>query len=263
MLLLAFVIELVIMFGAPVACGWFIGRRWALSWRLFWVGAVTFIASQVLHIPLNAGLTALFRLAWMPRPPDAWQLPFNVIVLGLTAGLCEESARYLVYRFWLRGARTWRQALMFGAGHGGIESAITGLLVGVALVNMIVLRDVDVATLGLPPEQIAQAARQVAEFWAMPAYMPLLAAVERLLSIVFHLSAAALVMQALLRQRMWPLWTAMGWHATVNAITLYVNNAYGAVAAEASLAALSLVSAGILWATWRADRQRELKVASL
>jgi len=149
---------------------------------------------------------------------------------------------------------------MFGAGHGGIESAITGLLVGVTLVNMIVLRDVDVATLGLPPEQVA---RQVAEFWAMPAYMPLLAAAERLLSIVFHLSAAALVMQALLRQRMWPLWTAMGWHATVNAITLYVNNAYGAVAAEASLAALSVVSAGILWATWRADRQRELKVASL
>jgi uncharacterized membrane protein YhfC len=253
-LTLFFLIEIVIMLGAPVALGLFLRRRSRLPWMLFFAGAVTFIASQVVHLPLNYGLTALFRLDWMPKPPETWQLPFNAVVLGLTAGLCEETARYLVYRFWQKDARTWRQALMFGAGHGGVESAITGLLVGATLLSMVALRGVDVTEMGLAAGQATEAARQVTEFWAMPAYMPLLAAAERLMAILLHLSLAALVMQTFLRQRLWPLWTAIGWHALVNAVAVYVNVTWGAVAAEASLAVLSLGSVGILWATWRAER---------
>jgi len=36
-------------------------------------------------------------------------------VLGLTAGLCEESARYIGYRWLIKQARRWRDALMLGA----------------------------------------------------------------------------------------------------------------------------------------------------
>jgi len=259
-LTLAFLIEIAVMLGAPVALGVFLWRRWRLPWMLFFAGAVTFIASQVVHLPLNYGLTVLFRLDWIPKPPEAWQLPFNATVLGLTAGLCEETARYLVYRFWQKDARTWRQALMFGAGHGGVESVITGLLVGVTFVSMAALRGMDVTEMGLPADQAAEAARQVTEFWVMPAYMPLLAAAERLMAILLHLSLAALVMQVFMRQRLWPLWAAIGWHALVNAVAVYANGTWGAVAAEASLAVLSLGSVGILWATRRtewlfADRQ--------
>ncbi len=254
MLTLAFLIEIVIMLGAPAALGWLLWRRWRLPWMLFFTGAVTFLASQVAHLPLNAGLTALFRFDWMPKPPETWQLPFNAAVLGLTAGLCEETARCLVYRSWLKDARTWRQALVFGAGHGGIESVITGLLVGATLVSMAAMRGVDVSALGLSADQAAETARQVAEFWVLPAYLPLLAAAERLMAILLHLSLAALVMQVFLRQRLWPLWAAIGWHALVNAVAVYVNSAWGAVAAEASLAALSLGSVSILWAARRAEQ---------
>jgi uncharacterized membrane protein YhfC len=254
MLTLTFLIEILVMLGAPVALAWLLRRRWRLPWTLFFVGAVTFLASQVVHLPLNVGLTALFRFDWMPKPPEAWQLPFNAIVLGLTAGLCEETARYLVYRFWLKDARTWRQALVFGAGHGGIESVITGLLVGATLVSMAALRGVDVSRMGLPADQAAEAARQVSQFWASPAYLPLLAAAERLMAMLLHLSLAALVMQTFLRRRLWPLWAAIGWHTLINAVVVYVNGAWGAVAAEAALAALSLGSAGILWATRRAGQ---------
>ncbi|MFZ5918632.1 MAG: YhfC family glutamic-type intramembrane protease [Chloroflexota bacterium] len=242
------------MLGAPVALGLFLWRRWRLPWTLFFAGAVAFVGSQVVHLPLNFGLTALFNLDWMPKPPEAWQLPFNAVVLGLTAGLCEETARYLVYRFWLKEARTWRQALMFGAGHGGVEAMLTGLLVGVTLLNMAAMRGVDVTALGLPAEQAAEAARQVKAFWATPAYMPLLAAAERLMAMLFHLSAAALVMQVFLRGRLWPLWAAIGWHALLNAVAVYINGAWGGKAAEAALAVLSLGSVAILWATRRAER---------
>jgi len=253
MLTLAFLIEILIMLGAPVALGVYLWRKRRLPWTLFFAGAVTFIASQVAHLPLNLGLTALFKLDWMPTPPEAWQLPFNAVVLGLTAGLCEETARYLVYRFWIKDARTWRQALMFGAGHGGVEAIITGLLVGATLLSMVAMRGVDVTTLGVPADQAAEAARQVKEFWAMPVYMPLLAAAERLMALLLHLSLAALVMQVFLRGRLWPLWAAIGWHGLVNAVAVFVNGTWGAAAAEASLAGLTLISVGILWATQRAE----------
>jgi uncharacterized membrane protein YhfC len=254
MLIAALAIELVLMFATPVVLGVLLRRRWALPWRLLLIGAATFIASQVVHIPLNAGLTVLFQQDWMPKPPEAWTQAFNAIVLGLTAGLCEEGARYLVYRYWLKEARSWRQAILFGVGHGGIESALTGLLVLVTVLNAVALRNVDPTTLGLSPDQAAAVADQMAEFWGMPMYLPLLAGAERLMAILFHLSAAALVLQVFRTGRIWPLPAAIAWHAVMDAVAVSVNATWGAVAAEGSLAVLSLGSAAILWYTWRAER---------
>ena len=251
MLMLALAIELVLMFATPVVLGVLLRRRWALPWRLLLIGAATFIASQVVHIPLNAGLTVLFQQDWMLKPPEAWTKAFNAIVLGLTAGLCEEGARYLVYRYWLREARSWRQGVLFGVGHGGIESVMTGLLVAVTVLNAVALRNVDPTTLGLSPDQAAAVAGQIAEFWNMPLYMPLLAGAERLMSILFHLSAAVLVLQAFRIGRIWPLPAAIAWHTAGNAIGVYASRTWGPLAAEGSLAVLSLVSVAILWTTRR------------
>jgi uncharacterized membrane protein YhfC len=60
---------------------------------------------------------------------------YNLLIiagfLGLSAGFFEESARYVVYRWWARDARTWSQGLMLGAGHGGIESILLGFLLAI------------------------------------------------------------------------------------------------------------------------------------
>jgi len=255
MLIPALIVEIAIMIAAPAGLGLLLRRRLRVPWTLFAAGALTYVAAQVVHLPLNAGLTALFRLEWMPKPPETWHLPFNAAVLGLTAGLCEEVARYLAYRLWIRQARAWPQALMFGAGHGGIESAIAGLLVALTLANMLIAQRMGVAALGVPPDQLAGAARQVEAFWSMPPYMPLLAAAERLMSILLHLSAAALVLHALRIGQLWPLVAAIAWHAALNAIVILVGASHGPVAAEASLAGLSLISVALLWATRRADRR--------
>jgi uncharacterized membrane protein YhfC len=251
-------IEAVVMICAPVLLGQTLRRRLGTTWSLFGIGAVTFVASQVVHVPLNVGLTALFAQEWMPKPPEAWRAPFNALVLGLTAGLCEEVARYLVLRLWAKEARSWRQALMFGAGHGGVESIILGAVVVAGLFTMSVLRDMDISTLGLSPEQAALLADQVAEFWSTPWYMPFLALAERLMAILLHLSLAALVLQALIRARLWPLWAAIAWHMAVDAVAVYVNLTWGGVASEGVLALLSVGSAGILWVTWRAGQRQVL-----
>jgi uncharacterized membrane protein YhfC len=259
MLIVAFIIEVLIMLGGPLAFGIWLRKKWGLPWTLFLIGAVTFIASQVVHIPLNAGLTALFKqewllAGWLPSSSSSGQLLFNAVVLGLTAGLCEELARYFVLRLWLKEARSWRQAVVFGAGHGGLESALTGLLVIVTFAGMTAMRNRDLAAMGLPAEAAQQAAQQVAEFWAMPLFLPLLAAGERTMAIVWHLALSALVMQVFFRKRAWPLFAAIGWHSLANAIVVFVLGTWGSIAVEGAMAGLTLVSAAILWGTWRASQ---------
>ena len=239
-----------LMIALPIMLGFFLARKFGVGWSLFAVGAVTFVASQVVHIPLNAGLTALFarNTLGVPAPPMAWKLPFHAVILGLTAGLCEESARYIVYRWWIKSARTWREALMLGAGHGGIEAIIFGALAGLAFLNLSVLRNVDITTLALSPAQQALAARQIADYWSAPWPLTLLGALERAFALCFHLSAAALVLQALTRRN--PLWlgAAVLWHTALDAAAVHAVRTWGVYWTEALIGVFALASLGIILA---------------
>jgi len=237
-----------LMIALPVLLGVFIARRWHMSWGLFGVGAVTFVASQVVHLPLNIGLTWLFANHILPNPPVEWKLPFNLVVLGLTAGLCEETARFVVYRWWIKSARTWREALMFGAGHGGAEAIILGVLAGIAFVQLAALRTTDLTTLPLTAEQLAALQMQLTDFWTASWSFSLLGAVERALALCLHLSLAVMVLQVFRRKQLWWLGAAILWHAIVNAVALYMFATWGAYWSETVLAGLAAVSLGIVFA---------------
>jgi hypothetical protein len=160
------------MLALPIGLGVYLTRRFGWGWRLWWIGAGTFVFSQVGHIPFNAGLTALFQNNILPAPPDAWKLPFNAVVLGLSAGLWEEIARYATYRWWVKEARTWRKGVLLGAGHGGIEAIILGLLVLLAYVNMSIAAQMDLTGL-VPADQLALAQQQISAYWSAPWYASL------------------------------------------------------------------------------------------
>jgi uncharacterized membrane protein YhfC len=242
------ILNFVLMIALPVLLGLLLSRRHKTRWGLFGVGAATFIASQAVHLPLNFGLTALFEQGALPAPPEAWRLPFNAVALGLTAGLCEETARYLAYRFWIKSARTWREALMFGAGHGGIEAILLGALTGAAFVNFVALRNVDVATLPIPAEQQALAARQIADYWSAPWHAAMLGAVERVFALGFHLSAAVLVLQAVKRRNLLWLLAAISWHTATNAAAVFTLGTWGPYWAEAAVGVSALASLGVIFA---------------
>lgn len=248
MLTFTYALNFLLMIAMPVALGWFLARRFGLAWRLYIVGAITFVLSQVFHIPFNAGLTLAFRNGLLPAPPPQYHLIFNAVVLGLSAGIFEETARYLVLRFSLKEARSWRTALMFGAGHGGVEAIILGLLAGLSFVNLSLIRQNPALLAALPAEQLALAQQQVADYWSAPVVMSVLGAVERLFALGLHLSLAVLVMQVFLRGQLRWLFAAIAWHALGNAVTVVVLDRWGALAAEAALAVIALLSLGILFA---------------
>jgi len=199
MLYLLYALNALLMIGMPIALGVWLARKTRAPWSLFGIGAVTFIGSQVVHIPLNAGLTALFKAVWPAAQPQPWHIPFNAVVLGLTAGLCEETARYIGYRWMARKARAWRDALMLGAGHGGTESIILGVLAGISFVSLAAARQMDLAAQGLTGERLALAQHQIAAYWSAPWYMALMGAVERLSAIVIQVSLAVMVLQVFTR----------------------------------------------------------------
>ena len=61
MLEITYAINFLGMIFLPVIATVYLSRKFKLSWKLFLAGGLTFIASQVLHIPLVLALTSTFQ----------------------------------------------------------------------------------------------------------------------------------------------------------------------------------------------------------
>ncbi len=249
MLYLLYPLNALLMLLSPIALGVVLARKARAPWNLFGIGAATFIGSQIVHLPLNAGLTEAFRWLWPLPTPKPWHIPFNAAVLGLTAGVCEEMARYVGYRFVARSARAYRDALMLGAGHGGIEAIILGLLTGYTFIRLVSVQYTGLDVLGLSGPDLDLARQQVSAYWSSPAYLAVLGAVERFFALSLHVSLSVLVLQVFVRRQWRWLWAAIGYHALADAATvLLVQLHWPALAVEYVIGLSSLGALGILWA---------------
>jgi uncharacterized membrane protein YhfC len=232
-----------LMIALPVGLGFFLAWKFKLGWRLFWIGAAVFVLSQVGHIPFNTVVTLLFQRGLLPAPPPAWMMAFNAVFLGLSAGVFEEVARYLMYRYWTKDARWWGQALFLGTGHGGFEAIILGLLV---LVNYVYLAAYGSA--GAPGLSPAEAAA-VQQYWSIPWGMSLVGAVERLFTLPMHIACSVLVLQVFRRRQLRWLGLAILWHALVDGVgAVWIARTYGIWAGEAILGVFALLNLAIIFA---------------
>jgi uncharacterized membrane protein YhfC len=137
MLIAAYVINFLGMIALPIALWIYFTRKFSLSWKLVLAGGLTFIASQVLHIPLVLVLGSFLKNV---------SLLINAIILGLLAGIFEETARYILFKFILKKSRSWKEGVLVGLGHGGMEAAILGILVALTFVNMMIYKNIDLST---------------------------------------------------------------------------------------------------------------------
>lgn len=230
--------------------GWF-ASRFKIGWGLFGAGAVTFIASQVLHIPFNSYLlNPLIERLGVGITSSGWGLLSFGILLGLSAGLFEEIARYFTLRFWRKDARTWGKSLMLGAGHGGIEAILVGIYAFYILIQMVMMYGMDAEAVG----GIAGAARgaeifnYVAYYWGTSWYDFFWGALERISAVTFHISASVLVYQSLKRKNLLWLLYAILWHAFLDALAVYGSVAWGIPMTEGALLIVALLGLVIIFA---------------
>ena len=247
MLIAAYLLNVLGMIVLPIALAFYVTRKFKLSWKLILAGGLTFIASQVLHIPLVYGMATLFNSGALLTIPEAWRSLFYAVLLGLLAGIFEETARWILFKYVLKTTKTWEEGVVVGAGYGGTEALILGLLALSSVISMIAMRNADLSTLGVPPEQLELAKQQVAAFWSAPVYLAFLGLIERVFAICLQLSLTIMVLYSVVYKKPVWFWIALLWHAFVDALAVYLLPMIGALAVEAVIGVCAIISLVILF----------------
>ncbi|HXF69920.1 MAG TPA: YhfC family glutamic-type intramembrane protease [Thermoflexus sp.] len=230
---------LVLVFGGPALALW-ARARWRRPVAWLGVGALTFTGAQGVRLPLLAGLSWLFQRGWLPRPPDPFV--FNLILLSVSAGLFEETARWLGMRWAQRRQEhtgqdlNERDVLVLGLAHGGAEAFWLGLIGWIQLIAMTMIRE---GLLPTPPG--AEAA--VAAYWNVPAWLPLVSILERGMAIGIHIGLAFLIWLGVRRGQPAFWGAAVLLHALVNGTAVYAMARWGIWKAEGVVALWALISA--------------------
>lgn len=215
-----YTLAILLMIALPVAAAIALRRYFRVPWLLFIAGILTFTAAQVVHFPLNDLLT---EIGWLRPFSETSPQPFwlSALALGLTAGLSEELARaggiLLLKRY-----RRFPDGVMLGLGHGGIEAMIFGgVLTAASASALLPLRGVDLGSLNLPADQLSALSAQLALFTSSPwlAAAPL---VERLLALILQVVFSLLVLRAFQRRNAAYLVLAIGYHAAVDGVLVYI-----------------------------------------
>jgi ABC-2 type transport system permease protein len=254
MMILAYSLSILLMVFVAVGLAAWLRRRSSTPWLLFSLGALTFILSQAVHLPLNNWLA---DVGWL-RGQAAPNLPLFrlALTLGLSAGLCEELARSAAFALIRRLKPGWlrvQDAIMLGMGHGGIEAMIVGVVTAATLSSLLPLLNVDMSTLGLEAQQLEVLRLQLASLTGSPlkAVYPLL---ERLLAISAHVTFSLMVWQAFTPVRGKRGWTyillAILYHAAVDFIAVWSAETFQGNYFLMMLIFAAVLLPGWVWAIW-------------
>lgn len=255
-MILAYSISILLMVSLPVVAAVMLRRRFVAPWFLFLVGVATFAVSQLVHLPLNE---ALKHLGWLPEQTADTTAPLwrTALLLGLTSGLCEESARALGYALLSRWRRL-EHSLLLGLGHGGFEAMLAGILTAASLSSLAALRGVDLETLALSPAQLAALMSQLTAFdqGVFHAGLPLL---ERMLAMTLHCVLSVLVARAFVSRKVLYFLLAVAYHALANASLVVIFELSDNLTLTYAAFALLLVP-GLVWVVrmWHREQPRSL-----
>jgi len=254
--LLAILIEI----GMPVTLAILIIKKFKVHWLVVVTGVLTFIGSQVVHIPLLQIPNLLQKAGLNIVLPSEWAIGWQALYLGLYAGLCEETARWVGYRALKSKAASYRSAFGLGVGHGGVESVIVGVVVLASVLSAVLFNPTTAAAQGMSGEMVKLTTAKIAEFWSSPWHLPLAGAVERVTAVSAQLLMSVFVWKAV-QKRSW-LWylLAVGYHALLDGTAVILTSLtsnYWVI--EAVLAIFLVVDVILLLLFWKKEKREELE----
>ncbi len=180
-------------------------RNRGIKMSPFWAGAAVFVIfslflEQILHY------FVLIRPSELSEFVNGNQWAF-VLYGSLAAGVFEETGRFLAFKTVLRNKKERENAITYGIGHGGIESI---LVVGVSMASSMIMI-LTVRSLGgvdgyvaLVPENTKDVVRAAVESLLLtPSYYFVLAGIERIATIIFHIALSVFVFSAARNSAKW------------------------------------------------------------
>ena len=189
----------------------------------FLLGVLAFVVSQMLlRLPLLEFLqknSTDFIFFSMTQPV------LFAILLGLSAGVFEETARFIAMRYIMK-QRDWLSGFLFGTGHGGIEAVIF---------------------VGIPAFQYV-----FSPFAITFGDQFFIGGIERFFAIILHIGLSIIVLQAVVHKKIYYLLVAILIHTLVNAsigiIPLFISGGQVVIVLEIVIAIVAL--AVLLYTLW-------------
>jgi len=205
----------------PIALAFYVKRRLNTDWRIYFIGCAMFLASLI-RIPLNSYATMTILGAGLGQATMMLLYAFP----SLTAGVFEEGARYIAYRLLVK-EHTLENGVMYGAGHGGIESIF---LVGVSVLStgVIILTNPSM----VPDWQLQALA-------ATPLYLPFVGFYERFMTIIIQIGLSLMVLESFRKNDLRYLAAAVLLHFFID-FSVLLAVGYGVLYAELAVTGFAL-----------------------
>ncbi len=195
----------------------------ALIWRFrFKKGtlAATFIGAAMFLV-FALILEALLHQVMLPVVSGSTVL--YCVYGALAAGVFEETARFLCFRFIMKKQLSAENAVSYGIGHGGFEAInvlfITsiGIIVMAVSMNSMGTAEFISSASGGNEAIAAQLAQQMENYAAINIPQAILAVYERIVAMAFHISMSVIMMEAvMIKGRIWLYPTAIVLHALLD-----------------------------------------------
>jgi uncharacterized membrane protein YhfC len=255
MLIAMYAVAVLVEIGLPVTLAIWMVRKGKIGWAVILTGVLTFIGSQVVHIPLLQIPALLQKLGLPISAPTSWPTWAYALFLGLMAGFCEETARLVGFKVLKSKASSYKSGLALGIGHGGVESVIVGFTVLGSLIAALVYTANPSLMGAASPDQANMALAQLQGVLSNPWHLPLAGAVERLTAVSCHLFMSVLVWQTVSRGKVWGYWAAVLYHALLDgASVMLMTTGLSAWGLEACLLPFMAFSLVMIWVFWKKEK---------
>lgn len=247
----AMVITLLISFGVPIGLCIYMKVKNHAKLSSFFIGCGIFILFALILEQIFHALVGLFAKDILTS--HIW---LYAVYGGLCAGLFEETGRFVAMKYFMKNSLDKQNAIMYGIGHGGVESV---LLIGLTYVSNLILAAVINA--GQLETLLAGVDVSVMEglspLWELPSYQFLMAGIERISAIILHIVLSYLVYLAV-KNRKWSYFIiAIAIHALVDTGTVLLAQYVPVVAMELILLAVVAALAVFIYWDYRQDSMGE------
>ncbi|MBE3089223.1 MAG: YhfC family intramembrane metalloprotease [Actinobacteria bacterium] len=225
----SYIVAAVIEILLPIILAIIIWKKFKVSWAIFFLGMVLFLASLI-RTPLNTYLGGLLQSSFRG---ETFYILFGAMA-GLTAGIFEEGVRCIALGAAIK-PRDYYKGVMYGIGHGGGGEAM--VFIGFStLANFIIYKFFpNILPINILPQI------QAVVWW-----LPLVGAMERILAIAIQIAFSVLIMYAFMSKKYYIIAVTIILHAVVNFAAFYINYKFGMWYSELSVFIFAIIGIVII-----------------